>query len=102
MADQTIGAVATRMAGPEADPETGREAGPAPEVLRIVHDVLGRDDIRPDDDFFDAGVTSLGLIRVLLQVNSRFGTQLTGVELGDTASASRLAACVEAAGKADA
>jgi acyl carrier protein len=87
MADQAVGSVATPMADP----------GAGAEVLRIVHDVLARDDIRMEDDFFDAGVTSLGLIRVLVQVNKVFGTQLTGVELGDTASASRLAACVDAA-----
>lgn len=67
------------------------------QILEIVEEVLQRNDIQPTGDLFDAGITSLSLIRILVQVNKRFGTALTGAELGDTASVSRLATCVRAA-----
>jgi acyl carrier protein len=63
-------------------------------VLRIVLDVLQRESIGPDQDMFDVGATSLAFIRIVTQVNEDFGVQLTGSELGDTASVSRLAAAV--------
>jgi acyl carrier protein len=49
-------------------------------VTEIWSEVLKTDDIRPDDDFFDLGGTSLGLISVVMKMSERFGVPLdTGI-----------------------
>lgn len=66
-------------------------------VLRIVEEILERDDIESDDDVFDLGATSLALVRIIAGVNQEFGVSLTGAELEDTASVRTLAGAVESA-----
>jgi amino acid adenylation domain-containing protein len=65
-------------------------------VIRIWEEIMQRHDIGLHDDFFDMGGTSLALTRILLQVNKHFGIRLNGSEMGDHASVSHLALCVEA------
>ncbi|MEV0388560.1 acyl carrier protein [Nonomuraea sp. NPDC050643] len=71
--------------------------GTEEELVRICEKVLQRDGIRPEDDLFDLGATSLTFIRILVEVNKRFDVGLTGAELGEDASIQRLGACVATA-----
>jgi acyl carrier protein len=49
-------------------------------VTEIWSEVLKTDDIGPNDDFFDLGGTSLGLISVVMKMSERFGVPLeTGI-----------------------
>jgi acyl-CoA synthetase (AMP-forming)/AMP-acid ligase II/acyl carrier protein len=64
------------------------------EVGELVGTVLGRSSVDPDIDLFDLGATSLAFIRIIAEVNRRFGTELNGSELG-VATLRRIAACVK-------
>jgi len=47
----------------------------------ILVSVLGRDSIRPEDNFFDLGASSLDLIRIHAKLVEAFGPVLTAVDL---------------------
>lgn len=47
-----------------------------PEVLAVYRDILGRDDITSDDNFFRCGGDSLKAIRLLYELNEKTGVQL--------------------------
>lgn len=88
----------------EADRATSHPQGadaPDPEttatVTRIAEGVLRRDDPPSDQDLFDLGATSLAFVRIIAEVNERFGIALTGAELGDVASIDRIAVVVRSA-----
>jgi len=53
------------------------------QICEIVGEILQRPKLRVADDLVAAGLTSLALIRILLQVNRRFGVSLTAHELGE-------------------
>lgn len=42
-------------------------------IIAIWTDVLGEDDIAPDDDFFDLGGSSIAAVRILPRLNEEFG-----------------------------
>jgi amino acid adenylation domain-containing protein len=65
------------------------------QVTRIAQQVLGCSRLEPDMDLFDIGATSLALVRIIAQINKRFGVGLTGSELEDAATAAVLARCVD-------
>jgi amino acid adenylation domain-containing protein len=75
----------------------GERADEAGVITGIVEEVLGQPGIAPDADIFDLGATSLALVRIITQLNARFGVRLTGSELGDTASVAALTAAVDSA-----
>ncbi len=64
------------------------------EITEIVSETLRCPDVSPDRDLFDMGATSLAFVRIIAQVNERYGVELTGSELGDTATVNRLAEVV--------
>ena len=68
-------------------------------VARIWEEIMQREKIAFEADFFDLGGTSLALMRILVRVNEYFGVNLNGSEMGEQASISRLSACVEDAQK---
>ncbi|MER7274098.1 amino acid adenylation domain-containing protein [Dactylosporangium sp. NPDC000244] len=82
------------------DPRAAAAAPAAPDgdVLAVVGSlagaVLGRERVNPDSDLFDIGATSLAFIRIIAEVNRRFGTELNGSELG-VATLRRIATCVK-------
>lgn len=80
----------------------GRTASAASqeEILGIVREVLGRDDIGPDDDVFDHGATSLSFVRILARINQRCGVMVHAASLGGVATARNMTAQVDAAGPA--
>ena len=64
-------------------------------ILKILRDVLGHDGLGADDDFFEAGGDSLGVIRSLLRLESEFGRDLAARVMAGAFTARRLAACLE-------
>ena len=87
------------------DPEAGRmadaPAGRAPatpaekRLLAIVREVVGRDDVGVDDDFFLVGGHSLLGTQVVVRAREAFGVDLTLFHLFDGRTAATLATIVE-------
>ncbi|WP_041541654.1 amino acid adenylation domain-containing protein [Catenulispora acidiphila] len=69
----------------------------ADQVARIAEAVLDRGALARDLDLFDLGATSLAFVRIVAGVNDELGIALTGAELGEIASITRLAAAAAAA-----
>lgn len=45
-------------------------------VLAAIRDVCGVDDLSPDQDFYDAGVTSVQALPLLMELESRFDVSI--------------------------
>lgn len=65
-------------------------------IAGIWEEVLQRQGIGREDDFFDLGGTSLALLRIMGRVNEHFNVSLDGSVLVDGATINRLACCVDA------
>jgi hypothetical protein len=61
-------------------------------LLRIWRSALQRPDLGVDENFFDAGGTSLKAVRVVARIRKEFSTNLTLVTLFECATVRRLAA----------
>ena len=83
---------AARTANTPGRPMTATERA----IAEIWREVLTGTEVGPDDDFFDLGGTSLDLIRAFVHVNARFNMALDGSILGQEATVSCLASCVDA------
>ncbi|MGC4806667.1 amino acid adenylation domain-containing protein [Micromonospora sp. DT233] len=83
-----------RSAVPVPGPAQAADDGVLGVVGAIAAEVLGRPSVATDTDLFDLGATSLAFIRIIAEVNRRFGTGLNGSELG-VATLRRLATCIE-------
>ncbi|MFJ1598299.1 amino acid adenylation domain-containing protein [Streptomyces sp. NPDC088261] len=96
-------APATVPPSPSVSPAPSASVHPSPSergavaaVTEIVHEILRGPQPPPAGvDLFDIGATSLAFVRIVAQVNQRFGLRLTGAELGGEATVARLALCVE-------
>lgn len=75
---------------PCAGSETERQ------IAEIVTQILEQPRVQVSDDLAARGLTSLALVRILLQLNGHFGISLTGSELGESISISALASQVDA------
>ncbi|MFF0226402.1 acyl carrier protein [Streptomyces sp. NPDC004629] len=64
-------------------------------VKEVVAQVLERGGVDPAVDLFDQGVTSLAFIRIVAQLNEKYGIKLDVAEL-EEASIDSLAALVDA------
>jgi acyl carrier protein len=62
-------------------------------VLSIAREVLGRPALRPDQDFFDVGVTSLAFVRLLVDVQRQLKVHIRPADIEET-TARGLAALV--------
>ncbi|GGS71601.1 hypothetical protein GCM10010156_33160 [Planobispora rosea] len=62
------------------------------EVLEIWREVLGFDDIAPDDDLFDLGGHSLSITQIIARVRDRMGVELSFEVFIDTPTAAGVAA----------
>lgn len=60
----------------------------------IVARALPRTRFQPEDDLFDLGLTSLGFVRVIAELNAGYGTTLNGSEIGDIASVRSLSRAI--------
>lgn len=46
------------------------------DIARLVREVGGIDDLRPDQDIYDAGFSSVRALDLLLELESRFGVSI--------------------------
>jgi amino acid adenylation domain-containing protein len=79
-------------AAPARAPASPTEA----RLLDIVREVIGRDDIGVDDDFFQMGGHSLLGTQVVVRARDAFGVELTLFHLFEGRTAATLAATIEA------
>jgi polyketide synthase PksN len=77
---------------PAARPRTAPEAA----VARVWRAVLGRDDIGLDDNFFDAGGTSLLLTQAVTRLNAELGVRLRSVDMFRNPTVRTMAGCLAA------
>ncbi|GAA3445992.1 condensation domain-containing protein [Planomonospora venezuelensis] len=83
---------------PTAGPASGSAAGGSrvvDEVVEIWREVLGMDDIGPDDDLFDLGGHSLSITQIIAKVRDRMGVELSFEVFIDTPTAAGVAADVD-------
>ncbi|MBC2876586.1 MULTISPECIES: non-ribosomal peptide synthetase [Streptomyces] len=93
------------LAAPGTDLRPGRASGPAPTPLearisRLLEEVLGRP-VGPDERFFDAGASSLDLMRFHLRCTGEPGLRFSIPDLFEHVSVRRLARFLEADGAPD-
>lgn len=65
-------------------------------IIEIWRDVLGDEDITPEDDFFDLGGSSIAAIRILPRLAEEFGIDAEVGMLFDNPTPGELAAAVAA------
>nr|BFE78402.1 hypothetical protein GCM10020093_010030 [Planobispora longispora] len=85
-------------AAPAAEPASGSAPGGSrvlDEVLEIWREVLGMDDITPDDDLFDLGGHSLSITQIIAKVRDRMGVELSFEVFIDTPTAAGVAADID-------
>ena len=61
------------------------------EVAGIARDVLQRDEVDTGKDLFAQGATSLAYVRIVAEINNRWGLSLNGSEVDGVATVDRLA-----------
>ncbi|MFD4990309.1 amino acid adenylation domain-containing protein, partial [Streptomyces sp. NPDC058374] len=91
-----------RRALPEPDPSVRGETGfvaprtPGEEVVAgIWQEVLGRDGVGAEDDFFDLGGNSIQLLQVTTRIRTAFGVALSVRDFYDAPTVAGLSAAVE-------
>jgi acyl transferase domain-containing protein/acyl carrier protein len=97
-------------AAPAAPPSTGLPAAAVPaqglerRVAEVWRRLLGRDQVGPDENFFDIGGNSLVALQLVNDLNRELGTQLTSVDLFESPTVAaltrRIAPAAPAAGPA--
>lgn len=65
-----------------------------PKVVAAAVAALPQTDIGLEEDLFDLGLTSLGFVRIMSELNAEFGTSLNGSELADIASVRTIAEAI--------
>ena len=74
-------------------------AGPCLEaVMTIVRQILGTDELAPDEDFYDAGLTSIMALPLLVELERRFGLTISQHDFSDARTGHDLAATIERLG----
>ncbi|HEX5234123.1 MAG TPA: non-ribosomal peptide synthetase [Silvibacterium sp.] len=76
-----------KAAGPQATLDT---------VLRMWQELLGRDSISPDDNFFDVNGSSLLLIRLHALLNQRYSRRLTVLDMFEATTARKMSRLLDA------
>ncbi|OPC78626.1 hypothetical protein B4N89_31095 [Embleya scabrispora] len=89
-----------RLRAVEPDPadeaDTPADTGPAAEITAIWREVLGLDDIRPDEDLFDLGGHSLTVTRIGARIRKRLGVDVPLHVFFETPTISGLTSAVSA------
>jgi len=60
-------------------------------ILDLWKEILGVDDIEPDEDYFDAGGDSISAIRMLPELERRLGVEASVALIFDNPTAEELA-----------
>ncbi|MFI6013291.1 SDR family oxidoreductase [Streptomyces sp. NPDC051243] len=102
-AQQTPPALAPVALAPARD-DAGQEPPQAPEpaddalteVVRLLGETLGLDEIKPDDDFFGVGGDSLTAVQLVSRLQDRFGVPMSVADLFDAPTPGALAEVVAA------
>ena len=82
------GSSVEQTAAPHSDEATEQA------MARVWREVFGTSHLRPDDDFFSLGGTSMMAMKVIDGVNSAYGSSLTILDLYDNPSVAGLASLV--------
>lgn len=85
-----------RNGGAIQEPARATSAGSLDDVLEIVRRALGAD-VGPAEDFYDAGMTSIMTLPLLVEIEQRFGVTIPEYEFSDARTAQELAACIDMA-----
>jgi len=65
-------------------------------VMAILRDVLGTNNLSPTEDYYDAGITSIMALPLLLEIEQRFGITLSEKDFPDARTGQQLAALIDA------
>ena len=68
-------------------------------VLTTIRDVTGVSQVLPDQDFYDAGVTSVQSLPLLLELEERFQVSIPDDQFVAARSARRLSEMIQEIGK---
>jgi len=68
-------------------------------VLNAIRDVTGVSDLQPDQDFYDAGVTSVQSLPLLLELEDRFQVTIPDDQFVAARSARRLSEMIQSLSK---
>ncbi|MFM9558270.1 amino acid adenylation domain-containing protein [Streptomyces caniscabiei] len=94
---------AIRPAGAQAAPTTGSGTLPGTTLERLAalwREVLDGQEIGADTNFFDAGATSIHLVRIQKGISAEFGTELSVVAMFDNPTVRHLAELLDSAERA--
>ncbi|MFE3203569.1 amino acid adenylation domain-containing protein [Embleya sp. NPDC059237] len=98
--DRTALPAPPRLRAVEPDPvdeaDAPADTGPAAEITAIWREVLGLDDIRPDEDLFDLGGHSLTVTRIGARIRKRLGVDVPLHVFFETPTISGLTSAVSA------
>jgi acetyltransferase-like isoleucine patch superfamily enzyme/acyl carrier protein len=64
-------------------------------VMGILREVLGTDELAPDEDFFDAGLTSIMVLPLLVELEQRFGLAISEGDILDARTGLELASLID-------
>jgi len=86
-------AAAQAAAAPASRPAAVNLVG---EVIDVLSSSIGTA-VRPHEDFYDAGVTSIMALPLLIELEKRFGVTIAPAEFSEARTAVDLAACIDRA-----
>jgi acyl carrier protein len=70
-------------------------------VLTTIREVIGVSQVLPDQDFYDAGVTSVQVLPLLLELEERFHVTIPDDQFVAARSARRLSEMIQNIGKSE-
>ncbi|MFE3252942.1 acyl carrier protein [Streptomyces sp. NPDC059209] len=77
-----------------------QQHGDGDSVARIMAEVLGADELKPSDSFYDFGGTSLQAVRICTRVKRELGIRVSPDTVFDSDTVADFAAAVIASGEA--
>jgi acyl carrier protein len=64
-------------------------------ITSIIKQYAGISDLQPDEDFYDAGLTSLASLNLLLELEERFGVSIADAQFIACRTVNDLSAMIE-------
>ena len=68
------------------------------QILALCASLLSQPSLCPDTDLFDQGATSLSIVRVLMEINNRFKTNINGADVAMDCSVNNISRIIEKQG----